>query len=210
MVRGIAPRSLALSDLRTLKRKVAKNTKALQSKEVGRIRIVMDSTPDTTAVVQLLSAIPQGDDVDDRHGRKIHAESLMIRGSCAKNTASTVTFIRLFIFRDNLGSTTAPTLTDVHIDEAAFIQNKNRLANEQPMKRFTVLWDHLIILNESFDGQVTGAAFKKFIKLNHNILFTGTAVTDEGKNSLWLMSASDEATNVPSLTGDIIFRYTDL
>ncbi len=193
-----------------LAKKVRKNTAQLAGQEIGRIRIEMDSTPDTTAVVQQISAVSSGDDVGFRSGRKIHAKSISIRGSINKAAASAFTTIRVLIFRDNLNTGTPPTLADLFTDENDFFGNKHRLINEQPMKRFTILWDHYINLNEGFDGQLTSAHFKKMIKLNHKILFTGGAVTDEGKNQLWLMTGSNEATNVPNMKGDIVFRFSDL
>ncbi len=40
--------------------------------------------------------------------------------------------------------------------------------------------------------------------------FSGAGATDEGKNSIWLITGSDEATNVPTVNADAIFRYTDI
>ncbi len=196
--------------IKKLRKQVAKNTKALSSKEIGRIRINMDSTPDTTAVVQNVSFLTQGDDVDDRHGRKVHAVHVSIQGNILKNTAAPNHKIRFLLFRDNLGTTTAPTLGDLFVDQNDFFENQHRLINEQPMKRFTILWDKYIVMNESFDGNTPVVAFKFSKKLNFNILYTGTSSSDEGKNSLWFMSGANEATNVPSVNGDIVFKYTDL
>lgn len=189
---------------------VRKNTRALQSKEVGRIRIVMDSTPDTTAVMQNVSFVAQGDDVANRRGRKVHAKEVSIRGLIVKAPTSVSTRIRMILFRDNLGTTTAPTLADIFSDESDFFTNDHRLINEQPMKRFTILWDHFVILNEGFDGAVNARSFKFSKKLNHNILYTGTAGTDEGKNSLWFLSGSNEVSAVPAVSGTIVFKFTDL
>ncbi len=212
MPRPIGPlsKAQAADRIRALQSRVRKNTKQLASTELGRIRVTLDTTPDTTAVMQNISALAQGDDVGDRHGRKIHAQHLSIRGSVGKALASPRTQMRMIIFRDNLGTTTAPTLADLFTDENDFFDNHHRLINEQPMKRFTILWDKFIILNENFDGQLTGAAFKFSKKLNFDILYTGAAITDEGKNSLWFLSGSSEASNVPSLKGDIVFKYSDL
>ncbi len=79
------------SGIKALAKKVNKNTKILRSIEIGRLRITMDPTPDTTAIVQDLTGITQGDDVAFRHGRKVHAISLSVSGSVVKNTASAVT-----------------------------------------------------------------------------------------------------------------------
>ncbi len=84
------------------------------------------------------------------------------------------------------------------------------MINEQPMKRFTVLWDKYIVLRENFDGETSAIGFRFKKKLNFDVLFTGAAATDEGKNHIYFVSGSDEATNVPAVTGDIVLRYSDL
>ncbi len=192
-----------------LAKKVNKNTRALQQREMGRIRVTVDSTPDTTAVVQNLAPIAQGDDIGARTGRQIIAKSISIRGVMFKAATSAATTVRMIIFRDNLGSTTPPTLADLFIDESDFFSNQHRRDSEQNMRRFTILWDKYIILNEGFDGQTTAASFKYSKKLNFKMIYTGTAATDEGKNSLWLMSGSNEASLVPAVVGDTIFKYID-
>ncbi len=196
--------------LAKLARKVNKNTKQLNAQEIGRLRVTMDATPDTTAVVQNVSFVSQNSDVTGRRGRKIHAQHVSIQGSVVKAAVSANTKIRIILFRDNLGTTTAPTLSDLFVDENDFFDGKHRLSNEQPMKRFSIIWDKYIILNEHFDGQLMATSFSFSKKLNHDILYTGTSTTDEGKNSLWLISGSNEASNVPAMTGDIIFRFSDL
>ncbi len=206
------PRSInpKRSKIATLSKKVNKNTRILASREIGRFLTVMDPTPDTTAVIQNLSGIAQGNDVGDRHGRKLHAESVSVSGSLNKLGVSALTKVRLFIFRDNSGTTTPPVLTDLFTDINDFFDNNHRINSEQNMKRFTILWDKHILLNEGFDGQLTGKSFKFFKKLNHDILYSGTSSTNEGQGSIWYMSASNEASNVPALTGDIVFKYSDL
>ncbi len=209
MPRFIGPKTKA-QHMASLAKKVNKNTRILNQREIGRIRVDMDSTPDTTAVMQNISFIQTGDDVSQRTGRKIHAESLSVSGTVRKAATSTATTVRLIIFRDNLGTTTAPTLADLFTDENDFFNNKHRLINEQPMKRFSIIWDKYIILNENFDGEITVAAFKFSKKLNFPILYTGAANTDEGKNSLWLLTGSNEASLVPNLIGDIVFKFSDI
>ncbi len=193
-----------------LAKKVNKNTRILASREKGRLRVALDATPSTTAVVQRVSSVAQGLDDDDRIGNKIHATHVSIRGTIVKAGASVSTGVRFMLLRDNLGSTVPPTLSDIFVDEDDFFENKHRRDGEQEMKRFTILWDKFIILNENFDGQATLASYKFSKKLNFDIIYTGTAATNEGKNGLYFMSASDEATNTPGVTGDIMFRYSDL
>ncbi len=195
---------------KTLVKKVNKNTRILAQREFGRIRVALDATPDTTAVIQNLAPIGQNDDVGGRTGRQIHAESISIRGSLVKAATSAGVTVRFLLFRDNLGSTTPPVLTDLFFDENDFFNNLHRIDSEQNMKRFTVYWDKFIILNEGFDGQTTLASFKYYKKLNFKMIFTGIAATNEGKNSLWFMSGSGEASLVPAVAGDAIFKWTDI
>ncbi len=196
--------------IKALAKKVNKNTKLLNNRERGRLRVTMNAAPTTTANVANISTTGQSLDVTGRHGRKIHAESISVSGSIVKAATSAATSYRVIIFRDNLGSTTPPGLGDLFEDENDFFENKHRLINEMPQKRFSILWDKYIILNEAFDGQTTVKSFKFYKKLNFDILYTGTAATDEGKNSIWIISGSDEASAVPAVTGDVIFRYSDL
>ncbi len=202
--------SMTIREIRALKKKVNKNTRILSNVELGRERIVMDTTPDTTAVMQNVSFVAQGDAVNSRHGNTIQAKSIFLSGSIEKNLASTGTMIRFVLFRDNLGTTTAPVLTDLWADEDDFFSNHPRLINPQPMQRFTILWDKHIVLNENFDGQRLIRNFQFSKKLNHKVLYTGSAATDEGKGSVWFLSGSDEATNVPIVSGDIVFKYRNL
>ncbi len=196
--------------LAKLSKKVNKNSRILRQREQGRIRTVVDATSDTTAVMQNVSFVAQGDDTGDRHGREIHAESVSIKGSMFKATASAATTVRYILLRDNQGTTTPPTLADLFTDENDFFQGQHRIPSEQNMKRFTILWDKFIMLNESFDGNTLVARISFEKKLNFKITYSGTANTAEGKNSLWLLSGSNEATNVPAVNADIVFKYTDM
>ncbi len=115
MPRFIGPKTKK-QHLAGLEKKVNKNTRILARREIGRIRVDMDSTPDTTAVVQNISFIQTGDDVSQRQGRKIHAESISVSGSVRKAATSTGATVRMIIFRDNLGTTTAPTFLWPHFE----------------------------------------------------------------------------------------------
>ncbi len=192
-----------------LSKKVNKNTRMIGQREIGRIRVVMDTTPDTTAVVQNLAPLPQGDDVDERHGRQVHAEQVLLSGTVFKHSTSIFTRVHMIIVIDKQGSSTPPTITDVYGSEQDFFVGAPRRETEFDLKRFRIIWDKFIVLNENFDGQNTCVHFKMSKKLNHNMNFTGTGATDEGKNSIWLMTGSDEATNVPSVNGEAVFRFTD-
>ncbi len=51
--------------------------------------------------------------------------------------------------------------------------------------------------------------FDKYFKINSHCFFTGAASTDEGKGSIWLIAISNEGTNVPDVTGEVIIKWID-
>lgn len=193
-----------------LAKQVRKNTRILNQREINFVRTSLDATPDTTAVVQNVSLIAQGLDDNDRVGRKIHAMKIEIAGIVEKHTSANFSSYRIVCFRDNLGTTTAPTRGDLFESEDDFFDCKPRTHNEQALKRFTFLWDKKIVLNEQFDGNVMARHVNFTKKLNFDVTYTGAATTDEGKNSIWIISGSDEATNVPGVNIDCMLTYSDL
>lgn len=114
------------------------------------------------------------------------------------------------IVRDNLGTTTAPVVSDIMESETDFFSGSPRAYNAQALKRFTILWDSHFIINEGFDGNVSMKTIKFKKKLNFNIYFTGATTSDEGKNNIYLLSGSDEGTNVPAVVADVVFIYSDM
>ncbi len=193
-----------------LVKQVKKNTRMINSREKSFLRTVVDSTPDTTAVVQNIAIPAQGDDDNQRIGRKIHAEKIEIGGRIIKHSTASSSSVRYIIVKDNSGTTTAPVVTDIFENETDFFSGAPRAHNAQALKRFTILWDKHMIINEAFDGNASMPKIHFTKKLNLNILFTGPAITDEGKNNLYLISGSDEGTNVPAVVADTVFTYSDL
>ncbi len=210
MVRGLAPRNLALSDLRRLKKKVSKNTKILRSRELSRSISDIEAAPSTTVSIQFVPVSATGDDIASRHGRKIHASHVVMSGNVAKHTSAPFSIYRNMLVKDTNGTTTPPVIGDLFQDADAFFQGHPRLMNPQILKRFKIIWDKIIPLNEAFDGNTQVKLFKMQKKLNFDIYFSGAAVTDEGKNGLWLFQSSDEATNVPAVDASITLSYSDL
>ncbi len=202
--------AMGIKPMAALTKKVNKNTRILGSREKNNIRVTMDTTPDTTAVVQNLAPIAEGLGDTGRIALKIHAESIDLSGSIFKSTASIFTRVRMIIVVDRQGDSTPPTVTNIFETEDDFFQGQIRREDVHSMKRFRIIWDKFIVINEAFDGQVTCQAFKFHKKLNFNMNFSGAGATDEGRNSIWLITGSDEATNVPTVNGDVVFRYTDI
>ena len=165
------------------------------------------STPAAATVsIQNLTAIAVGDDYDDREGRKIRLKSVQLKGSAEINASATATKLRVMVVRDNNGSTTAPVIADLFANDAAFYDNKPHNDDPQTNARFSVLMDKFYILDTAKQRMV---GIRGYRKLNSHCYFSGSASTDEGKGSLWLLSASDEATNTPGLTMEAIVKWID-
>ena len=122
------------------------------------------------------------------------------------HASATDSLLRMMIVRDNLGTTTVPSITDAFSSVINFYQGKNALGDPQSRSRFTVLWDKQLDLGSNGDS-AHYFRFKK--KMNHVCLFSGAAGSDEGKGALYLWIASNEATNDPVVTADARILYSD-
>lgn len=156
----------------------------------------------STASVQRLTDIAQGDDYNGREGRSILLKSIEANLVCQIHGSATNTSMRLVIFKDKHNQGTAPTAADIGITTFYGLRDSNPTAQ----KRFTVLKDQQIRLQQ---GQVDRFPFQYFRKLNHHVIFDGTASTDDTQGSLWLLLVSNEPTNTPNISGDVRVRYYD-
>ncbi len=191
--------SKVYNDVLTLKKLINVEYKSLTQ--------ALDTTPDTTGNVHPMCAIAQGDDFDDRNGRKIRLKSIRLKGSIIAHASSVNSRTRLCLVRDNNGNTTAPAITDLFNTVLVFSENKNKIGDPQSNARFSVLWDELFITSLGNENSIV--QFDKYLDLDSHCYFTGTATTDEGKGHLYLFTASNEATNVPAMTADAQVKWID-
>ncbi len=184
---------------------VATAVSKLVNVESKSLVTLLTAAPASTGHVVNLTPIAQGDDFDDRQGRKIRLQSLRIRGEAHIN-AGTLNSIRIMIVRDNNGSTTQPAITDLYTSVTLFHQNMNKLGDPQSNSRFSVLWDKYIMLaNDNREM----SNFDKYIKLDSHVFFTGTAATDEGKGHIYAFIASNTGSNFPVLNADAMVKWID-
>ncbi len=195
---------------KSLASQVAKNTAALAKVEVKTTRTEFVVGPSTTTTVTDVTQLVEGVGEGQRIGRTVQAFSISARGSCEGHPTAPNNKIRFMLVRDNLGSGTPPTLSNLFEGEADYHDNEHKRDDVGTNVRFTVLWDKYIILNENYDGQQQAKAWKFYKKLNHKVTYSGAGATDEGKGSIFLYQGSNEASNVPTVTGDVIFKYTDI
>ncbi len=184
---------------------VAYAVKKLINVEFHSINTNLPTDPNSSGSVTNLSPIAQGDDRVNRQGNKIRAKYLKVAGLVKLHASATVSNIRLMIVRDNNGSTTIPAITDLFGSVAIFEQGQNKIGDSQTNSRFSILWDHKMTINTENPQQY----FEYSMELDHHIFFTGTAGTDEGKGHVYALLASNEATNDPIMTGNMMLKFID-
>ncbi len=185
---------------------VALQVKKLINVEYKNIVTNFTNDPNTTGSVVNLSAIAQSNTIAGRQGQKVRAKHLSCRGHIIINASATATQIRMVIVRDNLGSTTAPAISDLYASVSLFFANKSKNGDPQSNARFSVLMDKFVMLDAIYKSQV---GFHWSRSLDSHISFTGTGATDEGKGAFYLMIASSEATNDPQVDVDSVLKFID-
>ncbi len=165
------------------------------------------ATPsDNSGDVQNITALAQGNQFNQRNGRKIKLFSFRLKGSVIQNTSAVNTTYRMLLVRDNLGNTTPPVITDLFASTTNMFGGRAHQDDPQTNSRFTVLVDKLYLLQNVGNQMVK---FDIYRKISSHVTFTGTAATDEGKGALWLMTISNEATNTPAIIADSVVKYID-
>lgn len=164
-----------------------------------------------TGSVSYLSGVAEGDDYTNRTGRKIYVKYLRVRLRMEANSmlANFNHCIRVAIVLDRFGTGTAITLSDIFAN--SIIEDLPNAANNQ-RARYQILYDKMHYINNTQTPVGTGLAIKVvdiYKRLNKYITFTGTGQTEEGKNSLYLLMYSEDATNGPEVSGFARIAFTD-
>lgn len=158
------------------------------------------SACDTTGAVTLINGIATGTDFNARIGRKIIMKSLYMRGwyrnvdlTCSDSA------IRIVVVYDAQTNGAAPAYTDVFTtsDPLAHINLNNR-------DRFKVLYDKSTTLGgisttatQTFSTAGSHGQIKKYLKLNHEVIFSGTGATvgSIASGSIYVLTLGTAAPN---------------
>lgn len=161
------------------------------------------SVPNTGFVSSVLTVMARGTADNERIGNKVLGKDILIRGSVAINSASTVTQnVRLMLVCDKEYDGATAALTDVlqSVDPFSPIE-------EHFTKRFTILRSY----NFALSSQRPNVTFKIYSKVPWHVWYdgSGSTSTDGKENQLYLMAVSDLSTNVPVLTYYSRFKFYD-
>lgn len=160
-------------------------------------------TPANTGNIQALSSIAEGDGSNQREGLSIRAKSLYLNYSVQEHASATATQCRVMLIKDKNPRGSTPTWSEIMEEN-----NVLSLMNNLYTKRYTVLYrkDHFLSsTGELIEG---GSAY---IKLNDIVKYnsSGGAATDIEANGYYLVTCSNQATNVPSVNFVTRLRYID-
>ena len=161
--------------------RLARYVKSLVNSELKTFDTAINFAQSNTQTLTHLTGVAQGDDYTNRSGRKIRAKSLQIKGSLTMSAAATNTHFRMILFKDLQNQGTVPSAANI-------LPDIDDLRPSDPifLKRFRIMWDRTIMLNERVDGNAPVKAFKYFKNIDIPVTYSGTSGTDEGQNSLWL------------------------
>lgn len=166
------------------------------------ISVSMTSTPTSYALTQ---NITQGITAGNRIGNIIRLQTLKLSFLQHINSTGTFASTRVIVYRDRENRGAVPAYTDVVTNGGVSALYSPPVIQE---KRFIILFDRTFGLNISGNAMVTT---RKTIKCDFDVFYNGTAsaVTDNGKNSLWLMVWSSDNAHQPGIDGDIELTWTD-
>lgn len=168
----------------------------------------VSQTTNTTWDVNALSQpIVQGVGGGNRIGDNITYTSLLVKGRYQINplAAASGTNMRLVIVLDKMNDGIAPIFSDLFVNNGMDSTYSPQQIKE---KRFTILHDK--VSNVAVGG-ITTITMNLRIALRQTAAYNATTnvVGANGKNSMWLFSAADDA-NKPSLNMNFQIEFTDI
>lgn len=165
---------------------------------------------DYNGTITPITAIAQGDAINNRSGNSILAKSCKLNYSIFSPTfnASNSATARVMLVQDMMNLGTIPSVSDILISVGssnAPISQLNRANSQQ--YRFKILYDKLHVFSST--GGIRSSIMQN-VMINDHVKFTGTATTDEGKGFMYLVIISDQVTtNLINVTGTTRVFYYD-
>ncbi len=196
---NVATKTLGIAyDLYKLKKMV--NVERL-SKDFNVSQTVDTSFNSVSNIIDITNTI-QGDSLGKRSGISVRCAGIVYNLKVAMHSSATRSEFMLVIFADNNipVDNVAPVLGDLYTDND--MQSNLDLGQQG---RFKLLYKQHFLLQatEWHDKLIKGyLAYDKHIKYQD-------ATNTRGKNYVYLAFVSNEATNVPTITGHVRFRFID-
>lgn len=157
------------------------------------------------STLTLLNGIAQGDEYNQRNGRKIQMSSIEWRGFVS-NPRATPHEVRLMLVYDK--ATNGAVFADTDLLDAGNLYNC--FYNKDNQGRFKILADKRMILQIASDSQAKPFSIRK--KVNLPVMYDGTtnAIADITQGSLYMLCVSSDAAGGLAITSDWRISYTDI
>lgn len=158
-------------------------------------------------VYNLTRDLIEGDNVEQRSGRRVQQTQSIIRISGFLPALGLAGVLRFIWVSDKLNTGTLPTVAEI-LDSAAVTSGYS--LNSVSNSRFTILHDETRSMVVGGSNQHITPIFNNYRK--SNILYNGsTAVnTSNGVGSQFLLVITDLAANQPVYTVDYVLHYVDI
>ncbi len=167
----------------------------------------------TGGVVTFLTHVPQGAEVTERDGQKIQPTSFKLDYLIKQHATAVSTQVRIIIFIWKLDDSLTTPTTAMILQGSGTVPNWLVAPYEQVKSlraRFTVLYDRMHLLTDTGGNQAakgtTGVIGRK--RLPAKITFASSVNT--GIGHIYLLHLTNEATNLPDVTTQSLFKYVDL
>ncbi len=188
---------------------IAKKTRKMVQGEKKKKAFPFSMIIDDGGVIEYVSGIAQGNNFDDRAGRKVKAISWLARfrlvinqGAVPPPAASAVRFV---LFVDKQNNSILPLIGDVLQGPDTLLSPIRTLS----LQRYRVLWDRTVVLTAQNNPERYLKVFRKF---NIPLFYDGTGVgiSSADKNAIFLLMISDEqAGDEPSVEFESRLTYID-
>jgi len=179
---------------------------------------VVDTDPanysmDTTGSVTLINGVATGSDFTDRIGRKIILKSVYVRGIIKPVDSQTNDALcRMMVVYDMQANGAAPAITDIL--KSATSQSQLNMNNRD---RFKIIFDKVVALGardiaSGYTGLVNVVPIKKYKKLRHETVFSGTLSTigSISTGALYLVNVGDQSSGLGgNFSGSVRVRFID-
>lgn len=209
-VKRTKKKTLKVNTYYNLNKKVNMLLKSREHKQLDVSSLAL-SVVDGVGIQTQLTNLTQGDTNITREGNQITAESIYIKLMFHIAAAASSSQIRCLLVHDKQSNGAAFATTDL-LESVTNIRSLITPRNLDNIKRFQVLYDKIIVLNQNVASAISTTRFIKiYKKLGINLRYDGNAgdITDLTQSALSLLFISNEATNEPTVDVDSRIRFID-
>ncbi len=179
--------------------------KTLVNSETHYIDTSFTDPVSSTATIEDLSLVAQGDTEVTRSGNSILFKDILMRFAVTQHVNATTTFIRMVIFIDHQNDGVQITHAELMDITGSTLSHLNKDVG----KRVTILKDMYIELDDSRSQSWSSKVYFSLANIRAKYIGTGATAASLGSNSLHIFMMSDQATNTPTVSWESRVKFYD-